>query len=85
MKNPATKISHLDRRIEPRDQESFNFAKRLDFPYGQIDPVLDWCRNSLGGDWRWQIAESASDRRPGNYIFYFDHERDYLMFCLKWA
>jgi hypothetical protein len=29
--------------------------------------------------------EMSSDIKPGRYIFYFDNERDYLAFLMKWS
>jgi hypothetical protein len=46
---------------------------------------LDWCKEELTADWRWQLIEVSSDRRPGRYCFLFDSERDYLAFVMKWS
>jgi len=27
----------------------------------------------------------SSDRQPGRYCFFFDDERDYLSFLMKWS
>jgi hypothetical protein len=35
------------------------------------------------GEWRWQIVRMSSDQAPGEYIFYFDSDRDYFAFSLK--
>jgi hypothetical protein len=50
-----------------------------------LESVLDWCKEELSAEWRWQLAEVSSDHRPGRYIFYFDSERDYLAFVMKWS
>ena len=68
-----------------RDKASFNYAKEIVKPFGVLEQVLDWCKEELSADWRWQLQEVSSDRRPGRYIFYFDSERDYLAFIMKWA
>jgi hypothetical protein len=68
-----------------RDQDSFAHAKEIVKPFGTIELVLDWCKSELAAEWRWQLLEISTDRRPGRYIFYFDSERDYLAFVLKWA
>ena len=60
--------------VDFRDKESFGFAK---------ETVLDWAKQELVGEWRWQLCEVSSERRPGRYIFYFESERDYLAFLLK--
>ena len=67
-----------------RDRESFNFACEISKPWGVLDCVLDWCRSELIYDWRWQLIRQSSDSQPGRYCFYFDNERDYLCFVLKW-
>ena len=68
-----------------RDAVSFNHAHEIVKPFGQIELVLDWAKSALEQDWRWQLVETSSSHRPGRYIFYFDSERDYLAFVLKWS
>lgn len=69
---------------EIRDKESFAYAKEISKPWGGLDFVLDWCKTELTGDWRWQLVDVSSDTRPGRYIFYFDSDRDFCAFTLKW-
>ena len=68
-----------------RDQDSFNHAHEITKPYGVIEEVLDWSKRELSKDWRWQLIDLSNPVRPGRYIFYFDSERDYLAFVLKWS
>jgi hypothetical protein len=68
-----------------RDRASFNYAHEIIKPFGQIEQVIDWCKNELIDEWRWQLVEISSNRRPGRYIFYFDSERDCLAFVMKWS
>ena len=68
-----------------REKTSFNHAQEIVKPFGMLEAVLDWCKNELVFDWRWQLVEMSSDIKPGRYIFYFDDERDYLAFVLKWS
>ena len=49
----------------------------------EIYKLLDWAKQEFVGEWRWQLVEISSERRPGRYIFYFESERDYLAFLLK--
>ena len=72
-------------RLVDRDQKGLHHAHRITKPFGVIERVLDWCKDELTEEWRWQLVEVSSDRRPGEYIFYFDSERDYLAFVLKWG
>ena len=69
--------------VDFRDRDSFTFAKEIVKPFGVIEGVLDWAKKELTGEWRWQLVEVSSERRPGRYIFYFESERDYLAFLLK--
>ena len=71
-----------DQLIHSRTRESFAFACEIQRAMGELDPVLRWCKSELSPNWRWQMAAMPADRRPGRYIFYFDHERDYLAFVL---
>lgn len=68
-----------------RDKESFAHAQEINKPFGMVEPILDWCKNELTGDWRWQLVEVSTLTRPGRYIFYFDSERDCFAFTLKWS
>ena len=83
-------MTQLKRKVKPsfnndfyQNRDSFNFAKEIIKPFGVIEGILDWAKAELAGDWRWQLCEASSERRPGRYIFYFDSERDYLSFILK--
>ena len=71
--------------INWRSKESFNYAIEIHKPYGSLDEVLKWCKSELDHDWRWQMVEMSTDLRPGRYIFYFDDNRDYFAFTLKWS
>lgn len=68
-----------------RDRASFNHAQEISKPFGQIELVLDWCKSELIDEWRWQLIDVSSDRKPGRYCFFFDNERDYLAFLMKWV
>jgi hypothetical protein len=68
-----------------RDQDSFNHAQEIAKPFGVLESVLDWCKEELVEEWRWQLIEVSSDDRPGRYVFYFDSERDCLAFTMKWS
>ena len=65
--------------------ESFNHAREIARPFGQIDRIIEWCKTELIGDWRWQVVATSSDRAPGRYIFYFDSDRDAAAFALFWS
>jgi hypothetical protein len=65
--------------------ESFNHAREIARPFGQIDRIIEWCKTELVGDWRWQVVTTSSDRAPGRYIFYFDPDRDAAAFALFWS
>lgn len=68
-----------------RDKDSFNHAQEISKEFGVLEHVLDWCKEELSAEFRWQLIEVSSDCRPGRYIFYFDSERDYLAFVMKWS
>jgi hypothetical protein len=67
-----------------RDRDSFNHAQEITKEFGVLEHVLDWCKEELSAEWRWQLREVSSESRPGRYIFYFDSERDCLAFTMKW-
>ena len=83
------KRKYGDRQLTPmhwiRDRESFHHAHEIVKPFGVIETVLNWCKSELQHDWRWQLIEMSSDIKPGRYCFFFDDERDYCAFLMKWA
>jgi hypothetical protein len=83
------KRKHGDRHLTPvqwiRDRESFHYAREIEKPFGVIETVLNWCKSELQSDWRWQLIEMSSDIKPGRYCFFFDDEKDYCAFLMKWA
>ena len=68
-----------------REAVSFQHATEISKPYGEIELILDWARLELEHEWRWQLVEGSTDKRPGRYIFYFDSDRDFFAFVLHWA
>ena len=68
-----------------RDRDSFDHAQEIIKPFGVIETVLNWCKSELRGDWRWQLLQMSSTHQPGRYCFFFDDERDYLAFVMKWS
>jgi hypothetical protein len=68
-----------------RDRDSFCHAKEISKEFGILESVLDWCKEELTADWRWQLIEVSSDHKPGRYCFFFDSERDCLAFIMKWS
>ena len=73
------------RLINYREGASFAHRCELTKPFGTLDTVLDWCKDQLTRDWRWQLIEVGGDQRPGRYVFYFDSERDCVAFMLHWS
>lgn len=74
----------LEQPITRRDKDSFQHAVEIIKPFGHIERVLDWAKSELPGEWRWQLIEASSYQKPGRYIFYFDSEKDYLAFIMRW-
>ena len=70
--------------FEVRPGDSFNYAREIHKPFGELDRVLAWCKTELTGEWGWQLVDISTDQRPGRYIFYFDSERDHFAFTLYW-
>ena len=77
-----------------RDATSFAYSASVALAFGQLEPVLAWCRAELVGEWRWEyhpLDEWRWEYHPHDalgkwqYKFYFDSERDCLAVRLKWA
>jgi hypothetical protein len=71
--------------FEIREAGSFEHSIELTKSFGSLDCILDWAKAELRDEWRWQLVRGSSDQLPGQYIFYFDSESDYLAFVMKFA
>ena len=71
--------------LQIKPGEGFKHAKLIRRPFHGLAPVLDWCKAECEPGWRWQLMDTPSDIRDGEYIFYFNNEKDYFLFCLKWG
>jgi hypothetical protein len=71
--------------VADRIATSFPYHREITKPFGEIDTVIAWSKNELTGAWRWRLVDPSSDIRPGRYEFFFDSDRDYCAFTLKWA
>lgn len=71
-------------QIDHRTAESFNHAQSITKRFGELDPVISWCKNNLINDWRWQMRSMPNSSEPGEYIFYFDSKEDYFLFTMRW-
>ena len=63
----------------------FEFTVTISKPFGALEEIIIWCKSEVTGDWRWQLLETSTDNRPGEYKFYFEQEKDCCAFSLKWA
>ena len=78
--------SNLDTLIYDRNKDAgFNHAKDIHKPFGKLQEILDWAKDNCKPGWRWQLVDTPSDIRDGRYIFFFNDEKDYFAFCLKWG
>lgn len=77
---------NIDTGLLDRDELSFAYAARVRLPFGSLGPAIDWCKNNLGHDWRWQMVSFPNQHADnlGDYIFYFDGNQDHMLFCLKY-
>jgi hypothetical protein len=79
-------LANLDTLIYNRNKDvGFNHAKDISRPFKCLQEVLDWCTAECKPGWRWQLVDTPSDIRDGRYIFFFNDEKDYCAFCLKWG
>lgn len=79
-------LANLDTLIYNKDKKlCFAYAKDISKPFGKLQEILDWAKINCKPGWKWQLVDPPSDIRPGRYIFFFNNERDYFAFCLKWS
>lgn len=84
--NNNTYDKHVLNTLYPVSKsESFRYALEINQPFGRLDDVLLWCKETMQrDDWRCQILNSSSAIMSGRYIFYFNDDRDFCAFKLKW-
>lgn len=51
-------------------------------PFGQLQPVLDWCERNCEGDYRFIDLVGDQDSAAGHWEFLFESERDYVAFIM---
>lgn len=59
----------------------FGFRCDIAIPYGELQPVIEWCQNNLNYNWHYKVLNEAGSS-PGFYQFVFDSEKDYINFLL---
>lgn len=77
-------MNALENLTAARPKESFKHTVEIHQPFGGLDNVLAWCKENMQHDWRWQLIQVSTDHADGRYLFYFDDEREYCVFLLKW-
>lgn len=50
-------------------------------PYGQLQPIIEWCQNNVVHNWQYKILNEAGSS-PGFYQFIFEDAKDYTNFML---
>lgn len=75
----------LKKSVNWREKESFPHSCEITKPFGIIDQILVWCRSECQAEWRWELLSASTDIRPGHYRLYFDSDRDFSAFLLKWS
>lgn len=68
-----------------REKNSFAHSREITKPFGSLDSIISWCKTELVSEWRWELLEVSTDQHPGQYVFYFDSERDLFAFVLHWS
>ena len=48
--------------------------------YGELTPMIDWCKRNCVGNWYFQ--EDPSDIMYRSWTFLFENERDYVAFTM---
>lgn len=77
-------LPQIDRTRLGTVPDNFPYAQRIVKRFGEIEYILDWCKRELEQEWRWQLITVSSPNQAGEYIFYFDSDRDLLAFTLKY-
>lgn len=57
------------------------FSCKIRIPYGELKDVLEWCDRNCTGEFKYS-EDPHTDSYSYNWIFFFEHERDYLAFIV---
>lgn len=63
---------------------AFLYKISINIKFGNLDPVIQWCKQFCMGEWNFRMDSFAGFNTPGVYDFWFQDERDYLRFTLRW-
>lgn len=65
------------------------YHTKINLPYGELNPLLDWCKKNCEEEWKFNFTEptsfvlpSISDETATTWEFYFESKRDYTNFLL---
>lgn len=83
MARTLTDQEWLDHHQEAAD--NFNFRCETHQPWGQLDTVLQWCKDYCKEEWRWQMVHVSTQTLDGEYVFYFRDGQDATAFSLRWT
>jgi hypothetical protein len=71
--------------IPEQKMYGLHYYQEIQKPYGVLDDVIEWCKAEMKNNWEWQLLEVSGDHRPGTYRFFFEGDKDYCAFLLKWG
>ena len=57
------------------------FHTDLEIKYGELESIMDWCRDHVKEDWDLIIMREAG-QLPGIYRFGFKDEKDFVTFIM---
>lgn len=59
----------------------FGLSCDIAIPYGELQPVIEWCQNNVVHNWQYKVLNQAGSS-PGFYQFIFEDAKDYTNFML---
>lgn len=60
---------------------NLDYHTDLELKYGELQSIMDWCRNHIKNDWDVEILRNAG-QEPGTYRFGFRDEKDFVTFLV---
>lgn len=66
------------------EKQRLHHKVSVQFPFGELDPVIKWSKSNLHGLWKWEMIQMPGGHAKGKYIFHFEDDKDLEVFCLRW-
>jgi hypothetical protein len=51
--------------------------------FGDLSKAIDWCKKTCYNEWAWTVSSSGGYSRETTYNFYFNEDKDKILFNMR--